>query len=154
MMLSQSSCASQLKIINVRIATISFALLLLLLKITIGIWILSSRYHAPVSEPVPVIFGILFGDISIIWGLTDIVLVIGAWKKHKLMINIWIGLNIAIIGMIFAVFGFWQLTICMIFFAIALLFGINLMTEIEEESTNYSEMISLANNVDDRDAIN
>ena len=63
-------------------------------------------------------------------------------------------MNVAIIGMIFAVFGFWQLTICMIFFAIALLFGINLMTEIEEESTNYSEMISLANNVDDRDAIN
>ena len=93
-------------------------------------------------------FGIIIGVGLLIWALIDILLIIGASKNNKLAIKIWIVSNFVLIGTVFAVFGIWQMTICMIFFLMAFLSGIKMIKKIEEGINESSDMISLNKNVE------
>ena len=71
----------------------------------------------------------------------DIILIFGAYKKIRWIIRIWIFLNLALIGMVFALMGLWHMSVCTLVFAITLFFGIGTMKQIEDESSNnYTEM--------------
>ena len=93
-------------------------------------------------------FGIIIGVGLLIWALIDILLVIGASKNNKLAIQIWVVSNFVVIGIVFAVFGIWQMTICMIFFLIAFLSGMKMIRKIEEDNNESSDMLSLNKNVE------
>ena len=88
------------------------------------------------------VFASLFGYFLIFWGLVDVLLIFGTFKGNKLIIQIWIASNLAVIGLIFAIFGIWQMTVCMIFFAIALSFGMEMIKKIDEKSNNYNNIVN------------
>ena len=84
-------------------------------------------------------------------GLLDIILVIGAWKKIKLMIYIWTVLSYSQSVLICAFFTFlqfyWPVAVCLILMAIISILGFKLVQNIAvEKDTDYSEMINLTNN--------
>ena len=84
-------------------------------------------------------------------GLMDIILVIGAWKKIKWMIYLWIVLSYSQSVLICAFFIFvqfyWPIAVCLIFMAIISILGFKLVQNIAvEKDTDYSEMINLTNN--------
>merc|ERR1711962_1083202 len=136
---SLAKMLSQTGSIKVRSATLVFGLILLLLKISLAIWALSFTQS---NQPIPDVFASLFGYFLIFWGLVDVLLLFGTVKGNKLIIQIWIASNLVVIGLVFAIFGIWQMTVCMIFFAIALSFGMEMIKKIEEESNNYNNIIN------------
>ena len=84
-------------------------------------------------------------------GLLDIILVIGAWKKIKLMIYIWTVLSYSQSVLICAFFTFlqfyWPVAVCLILMAIISILGFKLVQNIAvKKDTDYSEMINLTNN--------
>ena len=84
-------------------------------------------------------------------GLMDIILVIGAWKKIKWMIYLWIVLSYSQSVLISAFFIFvqfyWPVVVCLIFMAMISILGFKLVQNIAvEKDTDYSEMINLTNN--------
>ena len=88
-------------------------------------------------------FGTIIGVGLFIWAFIDILLIIGALKNNKLAIQIWMALHFVLIGMVFAFFGIWGMTICIIFLAIAFLSGIKMITKIEEDRNEDSDLTSL-----------
>ena len=81
----------------------------------------------------------------------DIILVIGARKKIKWVIYLWIGLTYAQCVSICAydfLFGmYWQGAVCLVYMAIISLFGIKMVQNIAVENNNeYSDMTKLKNN--------
>ena len=96
---------------------------------------------------------ILLGIGIIISGILDIILVIGARKKIKWVIYLWIGLTYAQSVSICAYFIlfqlYWQAAVCLVYMAIISLFGIKMVQNIAVEKNNeYSEMTNLTNNED------
>ena len=84
-------------------------------------------------------------------GLMDIILVIGAWKKIKWMIYLWIVLSYSQSVLISAFFIFvqfyWPVVVCLILMAMISILGFKLVQNIAvEKDTDYSEMINLTNN--------
>ena len=84
-------------------------------------------------------------------GLMDIILVIGAWKKIKWMIYLWIVLSysqsVLICAYLIFVQFYWPVAVCLIFMAIISILGFKLVQNIAiEKDTDYSEMINLTNN--------
>ena len=90
----------------------------------------------------------MIGVGLLIWAPIDILLIVGALKNNKLAIQIWIVSNFVVIGMVFAVFGIWQMTVCMIFFVIAFLSGMKMIKKIEEDKNEGSDMTSLKKNAE------
>ena len=81
----------------------------------------------------------------------DIILVIGARKKIKWVIYLWIGLTYAQSVSICAYFIlfqlYWQAAVCLVYMAIISLFGIKMVQNIAVENNNeYSDMTNLTNN--------
>ena len=80
-------------------------------------------------------------------------LVIGARKKIKWVIYLWIGLTYAQSVSICAYFIlfqlYWQAAVCVVYMAIISFFGIKMVQNIAVEKNNeYSEMTNLTNNED------
>ena len=46
----------------------------------------------------------------IVWALANKILIFGAWAKSHILLQIWIGLSLLIVGVSFACQGFWQVT--------------------------------------------
>ena len=66
------------------------------------------------------------------------------------MIQAWIGLNHVLITTVLAMFGFWQISACMLLFAMTLILGMKLLKNIEEEKVNiYVETQNLTNNMNE-----
>merc|ERR1711874_848353 len=127
-MFSQSAFREKLDQINVRLVIQFIGLFIVIYKIFLGILHISRpNDHGPIKGSGDVLFGVGL----LFWGLMDVLLIIGAYKRIKLMIKIWICLNLVLIGMIFALMGLWHMTICILVFTIALLFGIASMKKIE-----------------------
>ena len=66
--------------------------------------------------------------------MADFVLIFGAWGKSSILLQIWIGLSLIIIAIIFALSGVWQVTILATVYAISLLLVIHLVKRFEQES--------------------
>ena len=92
-------------------------------------------------------FGCVFGIGFTVGGLTDVIIVIGAWKKINWMIYLWIGLTHAQSVLICAFFAqlYWPVAICLVYMAIISLFGLKLLQNIAVDN-DYSEMTNLTNN--------
>ena len=89
----------------------------------------------------------------IISGLTDSILVIGAWKKINWMVCLWIFLSHVQSVLICALFIFfnmyWPVAVCFVFMVIISLLGFNLVqnnANAVNKDTDYSEMINLTKN--------
>ena len=65
--------------------------------------------------------------------MADFVLVFGAWGKSSILLQIWIGLSLIIVAIIFALSGVWQVTILATVYAISLLLVIHLVKRFEQE---------------------
>ena len=81
----------------------------------------------------------------------DIILVIGARKKIKWVIYLWIGLTyaqcVSICAYVFLFQMYWQAAVCLVYMAIISLFGIKMVQNIAVENNNeYSDMTNLTNN--------
>ena len=69
-------------------------------------------------------------------GLLDIILVIGAWKKIKLMIYIWSVLSYS--QSVFFLQFYWPVAVCLILMAIISILGFKLVQNIAvEKGTDY-----------------
>ena len=81
-------------------------------------------------------------------GLMDIILVIGARKKIKWMIYLWIGLShaqsILICAFLIAVQFYWPIAVCLVFMAIISILGFKLVQNIAVGEDNL-EMANLTN---------
>ena len=80
----------------------------------------------------------------------DIILVIGARKKIKWVIYLWIGLTyaqcVSICAYVFLFQMYWQAAVCLVYMAIISLFGIKMVQNIAVENNNeYSDMTNLTN---------
>merc|ERR1711973_338359 len=137
-MLFQLRCKAKLEHVNVRLATQFFGLFLVLYKLSIGLWhLVLPQDHGLIKKS----YEIFFGVGLVCWGLMDIMLIFGAYKKSRVIVKVWIFLNLALIGMVFALMGLWHMSVCTLVFAITLFFGIATMKKIEDESSNnYTEM--------------
>ena len=86
----------------------------------------------------------------IISGLTDSILVIGAWKKINWVIYLWISLSHAQSVIICGVFFFFFpgiIAVCFVYMLIVSLIGFKLVkNNAVNKDTDYSEMINLTNN--------
>ena len=87
----------------------------------------------------------------IISGLTDSILVIGAWKKINWMVFLWIFLSHVQSVLICAFFIFfnlyWPVAVCFVFMVIISLLGFKLVqNNAVNKDTDYSEMINLTKN--------
>ena len=77
----------------------------------------------------------------IVWALADKILIFGAWAKSHILLQIWIGLSLLIVGVSFACQGFWQVTVFSSIYALILIFVINLVRNVTQEQTR-SELIN------------
>ena len=71
----------------------------------------------------------------IIWALADKILIFGAWAISHILLQIWIGLSLLIVGVSFACQGFWQVTVFSSIYALILIFVINLVQNVTQEQT-------------------
>ena len=71
----------------------------------------------------------------IVWALADKILIFGAWAKSHILLQIWIGLSLLIVGVSFACHRFWQVTVFSSIYALILIFVINLVQNVTQEQT-------------------
>ena len=94
--------------------------------------------------------GYIIGIWLIISGLTDIPLVIGAWKKINWVVYLWISLS-HVQSVLICVFVFFIfpgiIALCFVYMLIVSLIGFKLVqNNAVNKDTDYSEMINLTNN--------
>ena len=94
--------------------------------------------------------GYVIGIWLIISGLTDIPLVIGAWKKINWVVYLWISLSHAqsVLICVFVFFIFpGIIVVCFVYMLIVSFIGFKLVqNNAVNKETDYSEMINLTNN--------
>ena len=73
--------------------------------------------------------------------LQNSILIFGAWAKSHILLQIWIGLSLLIVGVSFACQGFWQVTVFSSIYALILIFVINLVRNVTQEQTR-SDLIN------------
>ena len=77
----------------------------------------------------------------IVWALADKILIFGAWAKSHILLQIWIGLSLLIVGLSLGCQGVWQITVLLSIYALILIFVINLVRNVTEEQTR-SDLIN------------
>ena len=81
-----------------------------------------------------------FAASLIIWALADSILIFGAWAKSHILLQIWTGLSLVIVGVSFAVKGFWPVTVFVLIYVLALIFVINLVRNFNQEPKRSEHM--------------
>ena len=114
---------------TLRIITMIIGLILIILKISTFIVLINWLMYPS------------FAASLIIWALADSILIFGAWAKSHILLQIWTGLSLVIVGVSFAVKGFWPVTVIVLNYALALIFVTNLVQNFNQEPKR-SEQIS------------
>ena len=114
---------------TLRIITMIIGLILIILKISAFIVLINWLMYPS------------FAASLIIWALADSILIFGAWAKSHILLQIWTSLSLVIVGVSFAVKGFWPVTVFVLIYVLALIFVINLVRNFNQEPKR-SEQIS------------
>ena len=115
---------------TLRIITMIIGLILIILKISAFIVLINWLMYPS------------FAASLIIWALADSILIFGAWAKSHILLQIWTGLSLVIVGVSFAVKGFWPVTVFLLLYALVLLFVINLVQNFNQEPKRSEQIIS------------
>ena len=115
---------------TLRIITMIIGLILIILKISAFIVLINWLMYPS------------FAASLIIWALADSILIFGAWAKSHILLQIWTGLSLVIVGVSFAVKEIWPVTVFVLIYALVFVFVINLVRNFNQEPKRSEQMNS------------